>query len=273
MVRKLLSFVATVKHKTSIISAMENPFLSVIIPSFNEKLNLSRNVLDQVNDFLVKQDFSWEVILSDDGSTDGTAQELANYTDAHPGFRLLANNHAGKGPTVKAGMLAAKGDWRLFTDFDQSTPIQEIKKLWPFMKSYQVISGSREVSGAMRDKEPLHRHIMGRGFNFLVQLLAVPGMLDTQCGFKLFSAAATEKLFSSLYIYGGNLPMKHAFTGAFDVELLFLAHKYHFPMVEVAIIWHHYQSDRVNPVRDSLRMLRDILKIRWADMTGKYAKA
>lgn len=251
---------------------MENPLLSVVIPSFNEKLNLERNVLDEVNDYLLKQDYTWEVILTDDGSTDGTVTELATYASIHPGFKLVTNAHAGKGPTVKAGMLAARGDWRLFTDFDQSTPIQEIKKLWPFTKNYQIISGSREVSGAMRDKEPLHRHIMGRAFNFLVQILAVPGMLDTQCGFKLFSAQATEKLFRSLYIYGNNLPMKHAFTGAFDVELLFLGHKYGFPMVEVAIIWHHFQSDRVNPIRDSLRMLRDILRIRWADMTGKYAK-
>lgn len=252
---------------------MANPFLSVVIPSFNEKANLARNVLDQISGYLNQQTFTWEIILSDDGSTDGTVEELTVYVKDHPGFKLLTNPHAGKGPTVKAGMLAAKGDWRLFTDFDQSTPIQEIKKLWPFTKSYQVISGSREVSGAMRDKEPIHRHIMGRVFNLLVQVLAVPGMLDTQCGFKLFSASAAEKLFRSLYIYGGNQSTKHAFTGAFDVELLFLAHKYGFPMVEVAIIWHHYQSDRVNPIRDSLRMFRDILKIRWADLTGKYAKA
>lgn len=251
---------------------MATPFLSVVIPSYNEQANLSRQVLDQVHQYLSTQSFTWEVILSDDGSTDGTVAALSEFVKTHPGFKLLANSHAGKGPTVKAGMLAATGEWRLFTDFDQSTPLHEIKKLWPFTKNYQVISGSREVSGAMRDKEPIHRHIMGRAFNMIVQFLAVPGMQDTQCGFKMFSAKATEKLFKSLYIYGGNQPMKDAFTGAFDVELLFLAHKFGFPMVEVAIIWHHYQSDRVSPIKDSFRMFRDILRIRWADLTGKYAK-
>jgi dolichyl-phosphate beta-glucosyltransferase len=246
------------------------PHLSVVIPSYNEQANLSRGVLDQVNDYLTQQKYPWEVILSDDGSTDGTKETLAQFAKTHPGFQLLANPHAGKGPTVKRGMLAAIGEWRLFTDFDQSTPVSEIEKLWPFTKDYQVISGSREVSGAVRDKEPIHRHIMGRAFNLLVQTLAVPGMMDTQCGFKLFSAAATEKLFRKLFIYGGDQPLHHAFTGAFDVELLFLAHKNRFPMAEVAILWKHYHSDRVNPIRDSLRMFRDIVRIRWADLTGKY---
>lgn len=246
------------------------PYLSVIIPSYNELANLERGVLEQVETYLSRQKYTWEVILSDDGSTDGTVESLAQFAKTHPGFHFLANPHAGKGPTVKKGMLAAQGEWRLFTDFDQSTPVSQIEKLLPFTQDYQVISGSREVTGAMRDKEPLHRHIMGRGFNLLVQILAVPGMMDTQCGFKLFSAAATEKLFRKLYIYGGDQPLRHAFTGAFDVELLFLAHKYGFPIAEVAILWKHYHSDRVNPLKDSLRMFRDILKIRWADLTGKY---
>ncbi|HCC84109.1 MAG TPA: glycosyl transferase [Candidatus Pacebacteria bacterium] len=245
--------------------------LSVIIPSYNEQPNLKRGVLQEVADYLNRQSYTWEVILSDDGSTDGTVELLTEFATSHPGFKFLANTHAGKGPTVKNGMLAATGEWRLFTDFDQSTPLSEIEKFWPLTKDNQVISGSREAVGAVRDKEPLLRHIMGRGFNFLVQLLAVPGMQDTQCGFKLFSAVAAEKLFRQLYIYGGHQVMKDAFTGAFDVELLFLAHKYKLPIAEVAILWKHFKSDRVSPLKDSYRMLRDILKIRWADLTGKYA--
>jgi dolichyl-phosphate beta-glucosyltransferase len=247
------------------------PFLSVVIPSYNEQTNLERDVLKEVADYLAKQTYTWEVILSDDGSTDGTPAKLRAFASTHPGFRVLANTHAGKGPTVKKGMLAAEGEWRLFTDFDQSTALSELEKFWPLIKDYQVIIGSRETKGAVRDKEPIHRHLMGRGFNFLVQLLAVPGVQDTQCGFKLFSAAATKLLFPKLYIYGGDQPMPDAFTGAFDVELLYLAHKLKIPLVEVAIIWKHFQSDRVSPIKDSLRMLRDILKIRWASVSGKYA--
>ena len=251
---------------------MATPFLSVVIPSYNEKTNLERSVLDEVADYLNKQTYSWEVILSDDGSTDGTVEALQSFAQSHPGFRVLANQHAGKGPTVKKGMLAATGAWRLFTDFDQSTPIAEIEKLLPFAETHQVICGSREVTGAMRDKEPLLRHVMGRVFNLVVQIFAVPNIQDTQCGFKLFSQKATEELFPRLSIYGGDKPMKDAFTGAFDVELLFLARKFNFAIAEVAILWRHYKSDRVSPLKDSYRMFRDILRIRLAYLMGAYAK-
>lgn len=249
------------------------PFLSVIIPSYNELTNLKRGVLDQVAQYLQSQSFSYEVILSDDGSTDGTVELLHAFAKNHPSFRVLANPHAGKGPTVKAGMLAAKGQWRLFTDFDQSTPLSEVAKLLPFTDRFDIITGSREETGAKRTSEPIHRHIMGRVFNSLVQFLAVPGMKDTQCGFKLFSQAATEKLFPALYIYGGQISLKDAFTGAFDVELLFLAKKYHFTIKEVGVTWLHFASDRVSPLKDSLRMFRDIIRIRLADLSGKYLPA
>ena|SRR5258708_402006 len=171
-------------------------FLSVVIPSYNEQKNFRRGVLDQVLEYLQKQTYAWEVLLSDDGSTDGTIEKLEEFAKKSPHVRVLKNTHAGKGPTVQSGMLFAKGQWRLFTDFDQSTPLSEVEKLLTFSDEYDVIIGSREISGAIRDKEPVHRHVMGRGFNMLVQALAVPGIYDTQCGFKLFSAAAAEKLFS-----------------------------------------------------------------------------
>lgn len=247
------------------------PYLSVIIPSFNEMKNIERNVLSEVVDYLSKQKYSWEVILSDDGSTDGTIAKLAKFADQYENVRLLKNIHAGKAPTVTAGMLEAKGEWRLFTDFDQSTPISEVEKL--FLRSqdgFEVIIGSREMVGSLRDKEPFYRHLMGRGFNILVQVLAIPGILDTQCGFKLFSEKATKALFPKLYVYGEQKARSDAYTGAFDVELLFLANKYNLPISEVPIVWRHNSTDRVSPIKDSLRMLRDIMKIRTADATGKY---
>lgn len=252
---------------------MKTLYLSVVIPSYNEMKNLKRNVLDEVLDYLKKQQYSWELILSDDGSTDGTFDVLQLFAKKHENVTVLANVHAGKGPTVQSGMLAAKGTYRLFTDFDQSTPLSEIEKLIPFSKEgFDIVIGSREITGARRDKEPWYRHYMGRGFNMLVQFLAIPGIFDTQCGFKLFSALATENLFSNLVVYGRRKQRGDAFTGAFDVEALFLANKYGYSIKEVPIFWHHHETDRVSPIKDSVRMLIDIIKIRLTELLGKYPR-
>ncbi|MBT3249337.1 MAG: glycosyltransferase family 2 protein [Candidatus Pacebacteria bacterium] len=249
------------------------PYLSVVIPSYNEMENLKNNVLENVVNYLKKQNYTWEVILTDDGSEDGTLKKLHQFAKKHPQVNVLENIHAGKGPTVKSGMLAAKGQWRLFTDFDQSTPLAEIEKLWLRAKqNHEVVIGSREMVGSVRDEEPWYRHLMGRGFNALVQILAIPGILDTQCGFKLFSDHATELLFNQLHVYGQQEQRGDAFTGAFDVELLFIAKKNGLKISEVPIEWHHHETDRVDPIKDSLRMLKDIIRIRIADFKGKYKK-
>lgn len=249
----------------------EPPFLSVIIPSYNEQRNLQRGVLETVLSYLQNQDYTWEIILSDDGSVDGTLVELDRFSQKTGGITVLKNPHRGKGPTVQSGMLAAKGQWRLFTDFDQSTPIDDVEKLLAETKEgYDVVIGSREILGAHRDKEPWYRHLMGWGFNFFVRMIAIPGVLDTQCGFKLFSAKAAEELFSKLSVYGAHNTRTDAFTGAFDVEVLYLAIKYGYKIKEVPIRWQHNETDRVSPVKDSLRMLRDIVNVRLADMHGKY---
>jgi glycosyltransferase involved in cell wall biosynthesis len=249
------------------------PFLSVVLPSYNEKKNLKRGALDEAYQFLKDFERSWELILSDDGSTDGTLETLEAFAKKDARISVLANQHRGKGPTVKSGMLAAQGKWRLFADFDQSTPMRDVRELLKYVPDYDVVLGSREASGAKREKEPFYRHLMGRGFNLLVQILAVPGIADTQCGFKLFSAEATEKLFPKLWVYSGKSSRQTAFTGAFDVELLYLAKKYHFRMKEVPIKWQHFHTDRVNPIRDSVLMFIDILRIRLASLTGKYPKS
>lgn len=249
------------------------PYLSVVIPSYNELKNVRRGVLDEVLEYLKAQSYSWEVILTDDGSTDGTIEKLQAFASRHPHVHVVVNPHAGKGPTVQSGMLAAQGQWRLFTDFDQSTPLSELEKLWPFVEEgYQIVIGSREIAGAIRDKEPWYRHVMGKGFNFLVQSLAVRGIQDTQCGFKLFSSDATQRLFSELEVYGRSETRPDAFTGAFDVEVLYLARKRGYRIKEVPIVWHHHETDRVSPVKDSVRMLKDIVHIRLADVRGKYPR-
>jgi dolichyl-phosphate beta-glucosyltransferase len=244
--------------------------LSVVIPSYNEVKNFQRGVLNTVIEYLKQQPYTWEVILTDDGSTDGTVQLLTDFAKQHPNVRFIPNNHGGKAPTVTSGMLAAQGEHRLFTDFDQSTPLSEVEKMWPYIEDgADIVIGSRAVQGARRDKEPWYRHIMGKVFNLVVQIFALPGIHDTQCGFKLFSAEATTKLFPQLVIYRSKT-RTDAFTGAFDVELLFLAKRNHFSIAEVPVLWEHNQSDRVNPIKDSLRMFIDILKIRWAAIMGYY---
>lgn len=249
---------------------MEQPFLSVVIPSYNEKKNFGRGVLDQVLDYLKKQKYSFELVLTDDGSTDSTVNELKKFAKQDARIKVVENQHAGKGPTVTSGMLSAKGKYRLFTDFDQSTPLGEIEKFWPYIEDGEdIVIGSRAVQGARRDKEPWYRHLMGRVFNLVVQFFALPGIHDTQCGFKMFSAAATEKLFPSLVVYRAK-DRQDAFTGAFDVELLFLAKKRGFKIAEVPVLWQHNETDRVSPIKDSIRMFFDILKIRLAALRGAY---
>lgn len=250
---------------------MKMPYLSVIIPSYNEMKNINRNVLDEVLTYLQQQTYDWELIMSDDGSMDGTAEQLDKFAKRDKRIKILHNVHAGKAPTVKAGMLAATGEWRLFTDFDQSTPLSDVNKLLKYaQEGVEVVIGSREIVGAKRTKESFLRHLMGRVFNILVQIMAIPGFLDTQCGFKLFSAKATEDLYNSLYVYGKMEKRKDAFTGAFDVELLYLGLKKGYKLKEVPINWRAHESDRVSPIKDSLRMLRDIAAIRLADIQGKY---
>src|SRR6185369_9379442 len=199
-------------------------FLSIVIPSYNESQNIARGVLDRTIEYLAKQDFSWELILSDDGSTDGTSEHLDMFAKKNRNISVIHNTHRGKGPTVFAGMQIAKGKLRLFSDFDQATPIEELEKLLPFFhRGYDVVIGSREVQGAKREREPIHRHIMGRVFNVAVKTVAIKGIQDTQCGFKMFTAEAVKTLFPLLYIYKPGAARSDSYTGAFDVELLYIA--------------------------------------------------
>ena len=248
----------------------KKPYLSVVIPSFNEDHNIKRKTVETAYQYLCSQDYSFEIVLSDDGSTDSTLKHLKSLSTAHPEIKLVENPHRGKGPTVTSGMLAATGEWRLFSDFDFSTPIEEIEKLLKYTDQYEVIIGSRELAESKRDQEPFYRHLMGKGFNFLVKILAIPGINDTQCGFKLLSAKASQFLLPKLYIYGLDQSINDAFTGAADVELLYLARKFRYQIKEVPIHWQHYATNRVNPLKDSYRMFKDILRIRIADLQHRY---
>lgn len=250
---------------------MSNPYLSVIIPSYNEASNFKKGKMEHVYSYLKSQNYSFEIVFVDDGSSDQTAKLLTEFSEGKPEIRVIVNKHLGKGPTVASGLLVAKGENRLFTDFDQATPIEEIEKLLPFRnRGYDVIIGSREVEGAKREKEPLYRHIMGKGFNVIVKIFIIRGINDTQCGFKLLSEKACERLVPMLSASKVTKVRQDAFTGAFDVELLFVARKNGFRVAEVPVSWQHFKTNRVNPIKDSLRMFFEVIKIRINALMGKY---
>lgn len=249
-----------------------SPHLSVIIPAYNEEQNFKKGTLSEVPSYLEKQPYPWEVIIVDDGSTDNTADLVGGFAKKHENFKLVKNPHEGKAQTVKRGVEQADGDLILFTDFDQATPISEIEKLLPYFPEYDIVIGSRQLPGAKREREPIHRHLMGLGFNLVVQTIAVRGIWDTQAGFKCFKKDVAKKLFSELQVYRQHKKVHGALVTAFDVELLFIAKKRGYKIKEVPIIWHHVKTSRVNPIKDSLRMFRDVLKVRINDLKGAYNK-
>lgn len=247
-------------------------FLSIIIPSFNEEENCKKEALAKVDDYLKDFSYQYEVIIVDDGSWDNTVGSVEKFISNKENWRLIRNPHQGKAAAIATGVKLAKGKNLLFTDFDQATPLSEVEKLLPFLKKgYDVVIGSREVKGSRREKEPFYRHLMGKGFNLTVKLIAFGGIQDTQCGFKLFKALVAKELFSALQVYKPE-KIRDAFTGAFDVEVLYLAQKKGCKIAEVPVKWRHFHTLRVNPIRDSVKMFFDVLKIRLYDLLGKYEK-
>jgi dolichyl-phosphate beta-glucosyltransferase len=246
------------------------PTLSVVIPAYNEIQNFKAGALNEVATYIRDNKKNWEVIIVDDASTDGSTEKIEKFCSQFPNFKLIKNFHMGKSGTVAKGVEEAQGEYILFTDFDQATPISEFEKLLPYLKKgYEIVIGSREVAGSKREKEPWYRHLMGRGFNFGVKLLTVRGISDTQCGFKAFKSDAAKKLFKRLQVYKPK-EISSAFTGAFDVEILFIGKKLGYKIAEVPIIWHHVKTDRVSPLKDSFLMAIDVIKIRINDLLGKY---
>ncbi|MDP2632601.1 MAG: glycosyltransferase family 2 protein [Candidatus Curtissbacteria bacterium] len=246
--------------------------LSVIIPAYNEEPNFKKGALDDVPKYLEKQDYSYEIIIVDDGSSDETASLAQEFAKKNNNVRVIKNPHQGKAETVKTGVEKANGQLILFTDFDQATPIDEVEKLLTYFPQNDIVIGSRQLPGAKREKEPIHRHIMGLVFNLVVQAIAVRGIWDTQAGFKCFKSQVAKDLFGELKVYGKGKKVEGALVTAFDVELLFIAKKRGYKIKEVPIIWHHVATSRVSPIKDSIRMFRDVVKVRLNDLKGVYKK-
>ena len=237
-------------------------FFSLIIPAHNEEHRLPAT-LKTVDAFLARQRFTSEILVVENGSQDFTAVVTEAFATEHPRVRLIRESRRGKGLAVRRGMLEAAGEYRFICDADLSMPIEEVSKfLPPQLEAYEVAIGSREVAGARRYNEPTYRHLMGRAFNTLVKLLAVPGFEDTQCGFKCFRREAALDIFGVQRLDGMS----------FDVEALYIARKRGYRIVEVPIDWYYMSESRVRLVEDSLRMFSDILAIRRNWQNGKYAR-
>ena len=236
------------------------PFLSIVIPAYNEEQRILPT-LQQLDAYLATQSYIAEIVVVDDGSADATTQVVLDYAATHRNVRLIGNPHHGKGYAVKTGMLAATGQFRFLCDADLSMPAEQLERfLPPRLTAFDIAVGSREAVGARRYDEPPYRHLMGRIFNLLVQAVAVPGIRDTQCGFKCFRAAVAEAVF----------PLQRIDGFAFDVEVLFLARQSGFRLVEIPIDWYFGDRSTVRPVADTLRMFKETLGIRWRALRGGY---
>jgi dolichyl-phosphate beta-glucosyltransferase len=236
---------------------------SIVVPAYNESARIGAT-LEKALQYAARQGWNAEVIVVDDGSTDNTAEIVRRCADRHPALRLLENpGNRGKGYSVRNGMLHASGDVLLFSDADFSSPIEEADKLFAAIAAGADIAiGSRWIRTDLQiRKQPLHRQLFGRMFNLALRLVLGLHYKDTQCGFKAFSRRAAEAIF----------PLQHIERWGFDPELLYLAKKFGFKVAELPVVWVHRDGTRINPLRDGLRMVHEMFRIRWNSWSGKYA--
>ncbi len=232
--------------------------------------NLRKGVLDKIDHYLSRQKYSWEVIIVDDGSDDGSAEFVDKFVAENRNFRLIQGSHSGKAGAVTKGILEAKGEIRLFTDMDQATPIEEVENLLPFFeKGFDIVIGSRTA----RVGSPLSRRVMSNGMIILRKVMVgIYEIHDTQCGFKAFTKESSEKLFKKINqlhhgfsaIHGSNV------TAGFDVELLYIANRMGYKIKEVPVEWLYVESRRVSPIKDSVNGILDLFEISSKRLTGKY---
>ncbi len=237
-----------------------NPlFLSIVIPAHNEESRLP-SALRQVFTFLEKQDYSSEVVVVENGSQDRTLEVAREFAQHLPSLRILHEELAGKGRAVRRGMLEARGEYRFIADADLSMPVEEICRFLPPACSADIAIASREAPGAIRYNEPGYRHLTGRAYNFLIRSLVLPGLQDTQCGFKCFRGSVAEDIFRFQTLTGW----------AFDVELLSIARRRGYAITEIGIPWHYNPGSKINVFRNSWRMFLDLLTIRRNARRGVY---
>ncbi len=236
--------------------------ISIVIPAYNEERRIGRTIR-KISDYLDKNGFKYEIILVDDGSTDSTIKQVLDLDKLNIAiFRNKKNR--GKGYSVRKGIQKAKYPYVLFTDSDLATPIEELEKFKPIiMKGYDLIIGSRNLTNSRIDNpQPFHRRAMGRIFSLIVSAIGVSGFKDTQCGFKLFRTDAAKEIVRRQTISGFS----------FDVELLLIAKTRKYRVKEMPVIWNNNIESTLNPIKDSMRMLKDLMKIRMNAISGRYRK-
>lgn len=236
------------------------PLVSVIIPAYNEERRLPDS-LRRVTAFVQTQPYAIEVIVVDDGSQDATAAIVEEFAGQYPFVKLIRNPHGGKGAAVRQGISQGQGQYLVISDTDLAVPIEQLPRfLPPQLDRYDVAIASREVKGARRFNEPYYRHLMGRVYNLLVRWIAVPGIQDTQCGFKAFHHQVAHHIFPCQTIDGWG----------FDVEILFIALRFAYRVVEVPVDWYYGAESKIHPARDTFRMVRELLLVRRNARQGLY---
>ena len=240
---------------------MSEPYLAVIVPAYNEEPRIVPT-LERLSEYFAAQDYTWTVTVVSDGSTDSTSELVADFAASHGEFALKAYEpNRGKGYAVRTGMLEAKGEVLLFMDADLATPIEEVEKLLAaYRTGVDIAIGSRPLrESRLEVRQPFYREWLGRAFNKAVQALAIRGISDTQCGFKLFTAKAAAEVFARCRLDGFS----------FDFEALIVARDLGFNIAEVPIRWAHQEGSKVVLLRDGPRMLLDLVKLR---MRGKASR-
>ncbi len=238
---------------------MSKPFLSIIIPAYNEEQRLP-DTLEQVLTFLQSQSYQSEILVVENASEDGTLKVAKEFAEQHHReslpIQVIHEPVKGKGSAVRRGMLLASGDYLFMCDADLSMPVKEINRFFPpAVDGVDITIASREAMGAVRYNEPTYRHLVGRIFNTLIRVLALPDLNDTQCGYKCFKANVAADLFRDMTIPGWS----------FDVEILYLAQKRGYRVKEIPIHWYYNPDSHISVAKDSIRMALDIFKIRFQD--------
>lgn len=239
---------------------VSGPFLSVIIPAFDEEKRIG-SALTELTRHLSGKPYEWEIIVADDGSTDRTREIVESAAASDPRIRYLGLRHGGKGWAIKNGMLHSTAEWRFMCDADLSMPASHIDRFLPGDRApaHDVGIGSREAEGAQRFNEPQWRHLTGRIFNYAARLVALGGLNDTQCGFKLYRGSLADRVFD----------IQKAESWGFDVEVLYLSRKMGATIEEVPIDWHFSAESKMGVLSGGLAFL-DILAVRWNDVRGRY---
>ncbi len=255
---------------------MGSILLSVIIPCYNEESNLKRGVLKSVYNYLKDKNFSWEVIISDDGSSDQSLDLINKEVSKYKNFKVLENPHGGKPYALFYGIKKSKGNYILFTDMDQSTPITELEKLIPYIENgYDAIIGSR---GLKRKNFPLYRKLGSFVFASFRKLFLLPNIDDTQCGFKLFKKSVLLETFPSLEFFKKTKEVKGWTVTSYDVELLHLINKIGGKIREVKVLWKDEDistskgSALKRYLKESVDMFKQVLRVKINDLKGMYSK-